>query len=302
MHIIAKKNGGSNIMSIQPHWDKKSHPQLWNRTAVKYSRIKTEELIPRGMGSLFVKEAIPLLPFGTYIAGGYVASLINKKLQAGDIDLYFSSEEAFDGTLNALFRPQTECLEGYKTDLTYKQIEDKETAVVKFEAKNKLDIQLIKIAWWDNPDHVLDAFDWTCVQFAIDGSDVVFNPMGIIDLFANKLMVHRIQYHMDALYRLIKYVRKGFNVPPETLDRITQEIVRASQNNNSGASPVRNSNIRRTNPYRGATITTENTLNASPPPARTFARGFTLTNLAVPATNVVISNTANALGDHNDER
>ena len=234
---------------IESHWSKENHSELWNRTPIKYSRMKMSELKDRGINSQLLDYLIENLPYGAHVGGGFLSSLIQKKPErAGDVDIFFSEPSAFETVLKMLRSPSNVLLSGYDAVLNDAQIANKETAVVKFEATGKIPIQLIKIIWHTDAAHVIDLFDFTVCQFVTEGDELIFNPAGLIDLLNNQIVIHRIEVHMDLLYRLTKYLKKGFEAPAFTLDRITQEIIKHNKEPESNASPVRR--IRnRSNPY-----------------------------------------------------
>ena len=154
--------------------------------------------------------------------------------KAGDIDLYFSGPGPFENTLNLLLNGTNEVIGKY-------EIESESNALFSLKPLNPghKKIQAIKIQWCDDAAHVIDNFDWTVSQFAIDGEDLVYNPMAIIDLAQNKLVLHRLHTHTDALYRLVKYLKKGFYPTTITLDKLTAEIGKQEVLDPNQGSPVR---------------------------------------------------------------
>lgn len=223
-------------MKIDPYFTQQTYPDLWHRTAQKYSKVKLSDFVDRGFTNKFVFDLIPNLPYGAYIAGGAIGSMIMKEVP-NDIDIFFDGPENFEKVMRVV---QTF---GYRTESTLDQICNKKKGVVNYKAEGKPNIQLIKLLWHSGADHVIDLFDFTAAQFAIDGEEIVYNPLGMADLFKKQIMVHRITAHEDVLYRMVKYVRKGFEVPYVTYAKLT-EAIRGQPG--TVDNPVR---VRRHNPY-----------------------------------------------------
>ncbi len=85
-------------------------------------------------------------------------------------------------------------------------------------------LQLIRMVWYDSPEHVIDSFDLSVVQFAADGKSLYYNPASWLDLSRKRLVLHRMQFPASTLRRLIKYASKGFYACPGALAHICEEI------------------------------------------------------------------------------
>lgn len=208
-------------MDIFPRWDRTSRPDLFVRTETQYTKIPIEAFLKNINKSEFFEELLQSLPFGTYIAGGYMLSLLeNKEDQAGDVDLWFNNPLAFEEAYNVLLS------KGYKLNENFnKQWTGSKVPCIQMECKDKKKIQLIKNIWFTDAEHVIDCFDFNLVQFATDLESFVFNPISLLSLPKKTIELHRI-LNNNLKKRLAKYKAKGYIVPDElekNIDKLTIE-------------------------------------------------------------------------------
>jgi hypothetical protein len=221
-------------ISIKPYWTSDKWPHFYQLTKTQYCRLPYVELFQnRGIFNPVLNSLVGFLPPGAFIAGGFITSILRGgDQQPGDIDIFFSGGEAFAQTyelfLNPPQDPKAWAFREYEPSLSMDKIvkDGGNIKLVKMKPLNqaKLPVQLIKMVWYDNAEHVIDSFDFTVCQFCIDGEYLVFNPVAMMDLFKNCLVSHRHQYPADSLYRLIKYTKKGFQASPMALIKLANEI------------------------------------------------------------------------------
>lgn len=220
---------------ILPFWDAKTLPPFYKRSDVSYCRLPIKDsLHRRGIYSSTVTNLTKHLPTGAYIAGGFVAQLIrgSKDQKPSDIDIFFNSGDSFAQAYKLFTSPPEGdggVFHGYTTETRPQDLvgqSSRTVRLVKFtnEDPEKLPVQLIKMVWYDNAEAVIDSFDFTTCQFAIDGDQFVFNPIAMVDLYRGKLIMHRYQYPAETLYRVIKYVKKGYSASPSSLFDIAKGI------------------------------------------------------------------------------
>lgn len=207
---------------IKPYWDADVRPHYYTRSDVGYIRTNMlEHLYKRGVINTALINMMKILPPGAFIAGGFVASMIRGPTQLpSDIDIFFSSAEAFRKTYDLISNPppgiDAEVFRGYKSNVGPEELStmSQKLRLVKFVHTDpaKLPIQLIKMVWYNDAEGVIDSFDFTVTQFVVDGTDLVFNPLSLIDLFKNRLVLHRYQYPVEMLYRIVKYAKKGYDI------------------------------------------------------------------------------------------
>ncbi len=148
-----------------------------------------------------------------------LASLIGgEPCEATDIDVYFRNEELawdfYDWLLDNGAKVIRE--KNYVTDLLF------EGSVV----------QLIRFAYY-SPLSLISTFDFTVCQFAVarEGPDIRFYAGGssLEDLKQRTVRIHCISRPLATMRRLLKYARKGFDVPDETLLIVARAVAEAEQ-------------------------------------------------------------------------
>lgn len=241
---------------VIPFWGNAEQPKFVERTETQYVKLPHSVLIERGVSSELIEGLIKQLPEGAYVCGGYALSLFSGKNHANDIDIMFTSEQAFITTFNLLQEYSKESLklkaetnafnlleelskdpergEGkYKDYKNYTLVTDfedfktdtKKHRFVVFTHDAKPKIQLIKLVWYEDGQHIIDTFDLTVTQVAIDKDFVYVNPLTILDLANKKLVLHRMQFPASTLRRIIKYSAKGFYACPGSLVNIATKIM-----------------------------------------------------------------------------
>lgn len=227
------------MSEIAPFWLPGEAPQFLSRTGVQYARLPfSQALIDRGLENNRLNQLAENLPKGAFVSGGFMnAVMLGQVEKASDIDLFFSSEEAFLKTYDMLCDPGkengTSCLQGYKPEVDKETLLkiSKELRFVKFKHEEFPPIQLVKLVWYESAEHVIDSFDLTVVQFATDGEDLVFNPIAMVDLARKRIVLHRMQFPTSTLRRLVKYAKKGFYACPGSLQRICLEVEKSIREN-----------------------------------------------------------------------
>lgn len=228
-----------SLDNIHPYWSEDERPHFYTLTETKYDRTPWKELFRiRGITTSLLDNLVSSLPQGAIIAGGFVASLLRGgDIKVGDIDIFFTNTTAYEQTYQMFINPPEDrnawSIREYNPSITWDELRNKSEQVrlVKFSSDNpeRIPIQLIKMVWYNSAEHVIDSFDFTVCQFAIDGPDLIYNPLSLLDLAANRIVSHRHHYPADTLYRLIKYAKKGFNIPPQTLIKIAADIKAANE-------------------------------------------------------------------------
>lgn len=234
-----KPDPGPIPESPAPFWDASEAPLFLSRTQVQYARVPfAQALKDRGLENARLDQLAKALPKGAFVSGGFMnAVMLGQSEKASDIDLFFSTPEAFMETYDLLTSPGDEegrsHLKGYSTKVDRETLlkTSKELRFVKFTKEDAPPIQLVKLVWYDSAEHVIDSFDLTVVQFASDGDELVFNPLGMLDLARKRIVLHRMQFPTSTLRRLVKYAKKGFYACPGSLMRIGQEVSESLINN-----------------------------------------------------------------------
>jgi hypothetical protein len=213
---------------VQPLWDRFQQPDYYNFNNNKvYTTIPLEEF--RDIKNTQILDLIELsriLPTGAVIAGGSVSSAINGDDLAGDIDIFFTTPNAFEDTYAILQRQLYPIVVGYvaETPLIEAKMTPNKLSFIKFNHTIRKPIQLIKMIWYESIEHVIDSFDFTVTQFAIANGSITCNPMSLMDLCKKKLVVNRVQNPIASLRRLIKYTSKGYIADSTLLLSLAENI------------------------------------------------------------------------------
>lgn len=233
-----------NIEPLQQKMPSEQFPHFLERTDVEYVSIKIEDMKQRGLlDNRMFDSIVGYLPDGAYIAGGFMTSLMTGEQTAQDVDLFFTSEKALWETMALLFDdsgglgnfddPEAWFWRQYDTDENRALFEDLKLhpsmitplRFIKFEHKDgKLPLQLIKIAYYEDPTHIIDSFDLTLAQFAADRHHVYANPLSYYDVVNKRIVLHRMQFPSSTMRRIIKYTSKGFYACPGSLANIATQI------------------------------------------------------------------------------
>lgn len=149
---------------------------------------------------------------GPWLAGGAVREYITNSI-VKDFDFFFKNQEQFDNFKTHLF------------NIGYEVKYENEHNITMFCAETKYLIQLIKIKFFDTAEEVLDSFDFTICQFLTDGKKIMYPPFSMIDLFRKRLVVHKINYGVSTLKRIIKYTKKGYYLCGGATTALLQQII-----------------------------------------------------------------------------
>jgi hypothetical protein len=223
---------------ISTFWDEKNLPHYYKRTDTSYSRVDIKTCLHRrGIYNATLINLAKHLPQGAVVAGGFIASMLKgADHKPSDIDIFFNGADSLLAAYNLFTNPpdsDAHAFRGYSTKTSLDDLvkNSKTLRLVKFtnEDPEKLPVQLIKMAWYDNAEAVIDSFDFTVCQFAVDNNQLVFNPISMLDLFKGRLVLHRYQYPAETLYRVIKYIRKGYHASPSSILEIVEAIRKCEQ-------------------------------------------------------------------------
>jgi hypothetical protein len=227
-------------LDLKPYWEADEAPSFLSRTKKEYIRIPMKDFEYRGMKNPILTNITSVLPKDAYIVGGYALSFFKGDDKAHDIDIAFTNAKSFIKTYNLIIgayeTPENLDSEddrliafrGYKLDekfsTDYITTNGKELRFVKFVHPVKPPIQLLKMAWYESPEHIIDTFDLTVAQFAVDNSFLYTNPMSITDVTRKRIVLHRMQFPASTIRRVIKYVQKGYYACPGALVEIAEAI------------------------------------------------------------------------------
>lgn len=205
------------------------------RTTTQYGRAPLSLLTDRGLENRLLTNLIESLPDGAIIAGGFVLGVVLDERSATDIDVFFTSEKAWRATVDLILNSsqakeedaENWSIRGYSLKEGTKLDIDKlgDTRFLTFTHPKRPALQLMRMVWYESAEHVIDTFDFTCVQLGVDKQGLVFNPVSFLDISRKRLCLSRMQFPASTLRRMIKYVKdKGWYCCPGSLVRICEAI------------------------------------------------------------------------------
>ncbi len=216
---------------IQPSEFSEKFAHFLTRTTTPYVVDNISLLTGRGMENRLLENLIEFLPPGVIIAGGFMTSLIEAEKDAKDIDFFFTSIQSFCEFTNYILdqkRVKSEgcwALEGYKLKDGCTLANINSYRYLTFVHPTKPELQLLKMVYYTDAAHVIDSFDLTVAQFAVEkGGKLTYNPLSFLDIARKRLCLHRLQFPSSTLRRIIKYSKKGFYACPGSLANICQQI------------------------------------------------------------------------------
>jgi hypothetical protein len=220
---------------VHPFWDETTAPAFLKRTQKQYVSIDFTSLDERGIKNEMLTRLLAALPGGAYVVGGFAMHLFNGSKDAKDIDIAFTSEQAFKDTANLFLQTPEKVGEedllwpfrGYTLDQDLDLFigDNTKARFLSFtHNEDRPKVQLLKLAWYDSPEHIIDSFDFTITQFAMNKERIITNFLSVIDLSRKRLVLHRMQFPASTMRRIIKYTQKGFYICPGSLIDICKEI------------------------------------------------------------------------------
>jgi hypothetical protein len=203
---------------------------LKHRTSVEYQTMPLTELKARGIWNRRLDKILPCLEDKVWIAGGFLRAMIaGEDDRNGDIDFFFGDDPSWSITYNMLLKPNEiqKPAFGYYSMPQY-DISWKKLRVMDFnsEIPYRPNIQLVKMVWYDTPVDVIDSFDLSVCQIAIDKHNIYYAPTAFEDIKSKTIRVHRnTGSSLTLLNRLLKYEAKGYNVEADMFNRVEEEAI-----------------------------------------------------------------------------
>jgi len=143
-----------------------------------------------------------------WLAGGALRRTITAESIIGksDFDFFFKNEEAFVDMLTAFSEM------GFIIKRENDANKTLEGKVKLGEEEKTIIVQLIKIQFYQTVDALLDSFDFTLCQFALDTKTGTFycGDTSMFDAARRRIVVHKVTYPVASLRRLIKYTSQGY--------------------------------------------------------------------------------------------
>lgn len=225
-------------MEIKPFWSAEQSLKYAQRTSTVYSSVPLTELSERGLECKILSFLSNNLPSGAMIAGGYLSKLFDSDIESKDIDIFFTSSEAMQKTIEVLTnlsQQELNTIHGYEStyDVESFSKNSKTFRFIEFSHPKKHwmpKIQLIKLMWYESPESLIDTFDFTVAQLAIFDQKLFFNPLTPLDLTRKRLVLHKLTFPGSTIRRSIKYAKKGFYCCPGMLENLVKHTIELGKN------------------------------------------------------------------------
>ena len=152
---------------------------------------------------------------GPWLAGGAVRkSYLNIDIGESDWDIWFNSPEQF-----ALAEMKLK-------ELGANQVYTSDNAIsFKFQDNPHLhNIQIIRRRFFDNPEQIINGFDFTVCQLITDGNRVILGPNTVRDLKSRTLRLAQLEVPKYIIPRLVKYIVYGYQPCAQLLEQIENNI------------------------------------------------------------------------------
>lgn len=143
----------------------------------------------------------PLATTGPWVAGGSLRRTLLRQEPDSDFDFFFRDADQLDD-----FRKGVEAAGLLKVRETAHHVHYRGRLAGSIER----DVQLIRFAFYANPEAVIDSFDFTICQMAYDGEKLFLGEHTLWDLGRKRLAVHKITFPVSSLRRMLKYAKQGF--------------------------------------------------------------------------------------------
>jgi len=154
------------------------------------------------------------LPEGAFLAGGFMRSVITNQ-PIKDFDLFFSSEAAFKNMIKRIHEaPEGTYLRGYESDLSLRElIQDpqKNRKYLMFTCEGKPPIQLIRTRWYERSEEIIDKFDMTISQFAVDSElNITYSARALEDIRNRYVRLWKVIFPTSTGLRIRRFLDQGF--------------------------------------------------------------------------------------------
>ncbi|WP_145413442.1 hypothetical protein [Paenibacillus xylanexedens] len=163
-----------------------------------------------------VLEEIPkIVKDKMWLAGGAIRrTLIQNELDS-DFDFFFKDKETLESYAKLLEKSKARKTAENEHQVTY---------CLDVKGKNRI-IQLVRINYYQNPESVLDSFDFTITQFLFDGDNLYCGKHSLWDLARRKLALHKLTFGVATMRRLIKYTKQDFTACAGVMQSILEAVV-----------------------------------------------------------------------------
>lgn len=164
------------------------------------------------------QAAYHFFPKGAFVAGGALTSAFTGA-PINDVDIYFKSQEDFINAVEQAYDEGLWCVSATDRAVTF--------------AHGSSIIQLMHFDFFETPEAIFDAFDFTVAMAAydIDKEEFVFHQDFLKHASQRFLRFHSgTRYPYGSLLRVLKYQQRGYSIGKGDLLRIGLSLQKVSLN------------------------------------------------------------------------
>lgn len=176
----------------------------------------------------------------TWVCGGCVRDYFSVGKMTSDIDLYFTCKEDFDKSYNYFIKQTKVEIKTEKDGVITIENKSKPLAKVIFENDNVTKIiykgrqfDLVK-KYFNSPSECIAEFDFTVCCGAVDIHNVYTHDTFFIDLSKRQLMINKLPYPLSTMWRMQKYIKKGFTICSVEMLKLSKAIGELQTNTEEG--------------------------------------------------------------------
>jgi hypothetical protein len=154
----------------------------------------------------------------TWVAGGCVRDYFSVGHLTSDVDLYFPDEHNFNECRKYLMDTKEYQLTREEDGKTIIEMKTKPLAIKLFENDNVLKVEykgriydVIKKHFPSCQD-TINQFYFTVCCAGVDNKNVYTHQSFFIDLAKRQLMINELPFPLSTLWRLQKYIKKGYTI------------------------------------------------------------------------------------------
>ena len=164
---------------------------------------------------------------GPWLAGGSVWKAIENRSIEYDLDFFFNSPMQFQiwtrmlKSIPYVHHIVNEKKSKYNTSYQFHICDGKYNKTIT--------IQGVSFKYWKNTEDLLDGFDFTACQFAMDGRNLYVGDTSFEDLKARTIRFNKIHDACATKIHLDKYLQEGFKVSGDQQQRYDEMLKKAKK-------------------------------------------------------------------------
>lgn len=201
-------------MEFKPFITKESFPALWKDSEKIDDIVEFKgELKLSDLGKYFIEFTNK----NVFIAGSSAMSMIDfglKPKEYGDVDFFFTTEKALEETFYKFIG------EGFTVAESSTEFQ------IQLHKKDFPTVSLVKYRFFNNLKKLLDTFDFTVTQIGFNKQSVYLNKYALEDFKKNAICVHILDFQTDYIFRLSKYIKKGYEPTLQCVNEIERAILK----------------------------------------------------------------------------